>query len=68
MISSINHGYEVCQKLRVDKKTNYIPIIFLTAIKTSAKDKIKGLDIGGDAYLAKPIDEGELIATLNVMF
>ena len=60
-------GYEVCKRLRADNRTSSIPIIFLTAIKTSAKDRIRGLEIGGDSYLVKPIDEGELLANLNSM-
>ncbi|MCH7764722.1 MAG: PAS domain S-box protein, partial [Candidatus Marinimicrobia bacterium] len=60
-------GYEVCRRLRADKTTNRIPIIFLTAIKTSSKDRIKSLELGGDAYITKPIDEGELLATLHAM-
>ena len=60
-------GYEVCQRLRADQKNNRVPIIFLTAINTTPEDKIKGLEMGGDAYLAKPIDKGELLATLHVM-
>ena len=60
-------GYEVCRRLRADKKTALIPIIFLTAVKTSSNDRIKGLDMGGDAYLTKPINEGELLANLHAM-
>jgi len=60
-------GYAVCRELRSKKITRQIPIIFLTAKKTSAEDRIKGLEIGGDAYLAKPIDSAELIANIHVM-
>jgi len=60
-------GYEVCKRLKGDIETSHIPIIFLTAIKTSLKDKVRGLELGGDAYLTKPIDTGELIATINAM-
>ena len=60
-------GYEVCQQLRSDKHTRQTPIIFLTAVKTDSKDKIKGLEVGGDAYLTKPIDPSELLATVHAM-
>jgi len=60
-------GYEVCLTLRVTQETKRIPIIFLTAVKTSSSDRIKGLELGGDAYLTKPIDEGELLANLHAM-
>lgn len=60
-------GLEVCRRLRQEKKTAHIPIIFLTAVKTNPKDRIKGLAAGGDLYLTKPIDEAELLASLNAM-
>jgi len=55
-------GYEVCRKLKADKKTGAIPVILISAILTGPKDLVKGLDIGADAYLAKPIDEHILVA------
>ncbi|MBT3932668.1 MAG: PAS domain S-box protein [Bacteroidetes bacterium] len=60
-------GLEVCRRLRAERKTARIPIIFLTAVKTSAKDRINGLAAGGDSYLTKPIDPAELLANLNAM-
>jgi len=60
-------GYEVCQQLRADKNTKLIPIIYLTGIKTNSEDMIKGLELGGDAYLTKPIEEGVLLAYMNSM-
>jgi serine phosphatase RsbU (regulator of sigma subunit) len=47
-------GYEVCQKLKSSKKTNDIPIIFLTA-KSEIDDETHGLEIGAVDYLTKPI-------------
>jgi len=60
-------GYEVCRELRSNTITKQIPIIFLTAKRTTSEDRIKGLEMGGDAYLTKPIDPVELIANLHVM-
>jgi signal transduction histidine kinase len=54
-------GYEVCQRLKADENTKYIPILMLTA-KGEVEDKIKGLDIGADDYLSKPFDYKELSA------
>ena len=54
-------GYEVCQRLKADENTKYIPILMLTA-KGETEDKIKGLDIGADDYLSKPFDYKELSA------
>ncbi len=47
-------GYEVCKKLRSRVETETIPIIFLSA-KDEEEDQIKGLMIGADDYLTKPV-------------
>jgi PAS domain S-box-containing protein len=60
-------GYEVCKQLKADERTKNIPVIFITAIETDTQSRIKGLEIGGDAFLVKPIDEEELVAQVNVM-
>jgi CheY-like chemotaxis protein len=60
-------GYDVCQRLRADSATRHIPIVLLTALATDAQSRIGGLRAGADAFLAKPIDEGELCAQVNVM-
>jgi len=60
-------GFEVCRFLKADKNTNHIPIIFLTSTRTTSENKLKGLELGGDAFLTKPINDVELLANLNVM-
>lgn len=57
-------GYEVCRRLKSDENTRYIPILMLTA-KGEVENKIKGLDIGADDYLAKPFDYKELSARVR---
>jgi signal transduction histidine kinase len=57
-------GYEVCQRLKSDENTKYIPIIMLTA-KAEVEHKVKGLDIGADDYLAKPFNYKELSARVK---
>ena len=59
----IKDGIEVCKALRASK--NETPIIMLTA-KDSIEDKIKGLDIGANDYLAKPFSFAELLARIRV--
>ena len=48
-------GYEVCRRLKDNKKTRYIPIIFVTA-KDTGDDELKGLQIGAVDYITKPIN------------
>ena len=54
-------GYEICREIR-DKVD--IPILMVTA-RTESIDKIRGLGIGADDYIAKPFDPAELVARVN---
>ena len=58
------HGYDVCQRLR--SEGDHTPILMLTAMDTP-EDKIKGLKIGADDYLAKPFDFDELLARMEAL-
>ena len=44
-------GYEVCRRLRADPKTAHLPILMLTA-RAEEADKVVGLELGADDYLA----------------
>ncbi len=57
------NGFDVCEELRHMSK---VPVIFASA-RTSEDDKIKGLDMGGDDYLAKPYSLRELLARINAL-
>lgn len=52
-------GYEVARRLREDRRTAEIPIIFLTE-KRERGDRLQGLELGGDDYITKPFDVQEL--------
>lgn len=62
----VMNGYAACVDLRSDFKTRYIPIIFLSS-KETAPDKIQGLKLGADDYLAKPCDPEELKARVETV-
>ena len=55
------NGYDVCRRIRdrVD-----IPILMVTA-RTDSVDKIRGLGLGADDYIAKPFDPAELVARVK---
>lgn len=52
-------GYEVARRLRKNRRTESIPIIFLTE-KRSRADRLQGLELGADDYITKPFDIQEL--------
>ncbi|MDB2705100.1 response regulator transcription factor [Pseudomonadota bacterium] len=56
-------GMDVLKALR--KISADIPVLVLTA-RTSVEDKVTGLDLGADDYLAKPFEVAELMARLRV--
>lgn len=58
------NGFEVCQKVRSTENTT--PIIIMTA-RDAVSDKIKGLDLGADDYVLKPVDSQELIARVKAL-
>jgi len=61
-------GYEVCRQLQADEKTRTIPVIFVTGMSDEAEQQ-KGLALGADAYLTKPVDPDEvLIVSRNAIF
>ena len=56
-------GYEICREIR---KTSNIPVMFLSARDTEL-DKVVGLEIGADDYLAKPFGVRELVARVKAL-
>ncbi len=58
-------GLEVCRQLKSDEATRHIPVIMISAVRTGSQDLVKGLEIGADAYLPKPIDEFVLTAQVR---
>lgn len=54
-------GFEVCRRIR---KSSDIPILMLTA-RGDVMDRIIGLEIGADDYLAKPFESRELVARIH---
>ena len=59
-------GLSVLEKLRQDAVTKTVPVILVTA-KGSEMDKVKGLDMGADDYLAKPFGIMELISRVKAL-
>ncbi|PYQ80426.1 MAG: DNA-binding response regulator [Acidobacteria bacterium] len=59
-------GLEICRRLRSDQKTAAIPLIMLTA-RAEESERIVGLELGADDYLAKPFSPNELVARVRAL-
>lgn len=58
------NGFEICEEIR--SEGNVTPIIIMTA-RDAVSDRIKGLDLGADDYVLKPVDSQELIARVKAL-
>ena len=57
-------GFEICRELKGSEATNNIPII-LCSKKGTDMDKFWGKKQGADAYIPKPVDQEELVRTVQ---
>jgi DNA-binding NarL/FixJ family response regulator len=57
-------GYDVSRRLR-ELYGRSLGIIFISGVRTESYDQIAGLELGGDDYLIKPFDPGELVARVR---
>ncbi|WP_321531357.1 HD domain-containing phosphohydrolase [uncultured Desulfuromonas sp.] len=57
-------GFEVCRRLKADKATHHIPVVFLTA-RTDSDSLIQGFELGGVDYVTKPFNAHELCARVK---
>lgn len=67
IVMPVMDGFEFCEKLKADGRLSDIPVVFITAQKGDKESRIHALEVGADAFLAKPIDENELIAQIRAM-
>ena len=54
-------GFEVCKRLKANYKTHHIPVLMVTALDQPS-DRVRGLEVGADDFLAKPVDDIQLMA------
>ncbi len=52
-------GYNICEQLKLDRNTNLIPIVMVTA-RSAHEDRVRGLQVGANHYLTKPFTEVQL--------
>jgi sigma-B regulation protein RsbU (phosphoserine phosphatase) len=60
----VMNGIELCEKVKENEKYRLIYYIILTA-RSTLQDRVKGLDVGADDFLLKPIENQELLARIR---
>ncbi|MEY2567017.1 MAG: adenylate cyclase [Actinomycetota bacterium] len=63
LMMPVKDGYQVCQELRADPSTAFLPIVMLTS--AGAEERVKALEAGADDFLNKPFDRAELLARVR---
>jgi diguanylate cyclase (GGDEF)-like protein len=58
------NGFEVCQHVKSEKDTKYIPVIMVTALN-ELEDKVKGMNAGADDFITKPFNRVELMVRVR---
>jgi len=57
-------GFELCREIKTNIDTKKIPVVICSTKGTDA-DKLWGSMLGADAYISKPVDQQELMKTIN---
>jgi putative two-component system response regulator len=57
-------GYEVCEQLKKSPEGKLLPVVMVTALGQVA-DRVRGLDVGADDFIVKPIERVELVARVR---
>ncbi len=58
------NGYQVCENVKMDSKTQFTPVIMVTAL-SGRDDWIAGIEAGADEFLTKPVNKMELLTRIN---
>jgi adenylate cyclase len=56
-------GYAVCQAIRENPATSFLPVVMITA--SGEQEKVKAIEAGADDFIAKPFNQAELIARVK---
>jgi signal transduction histidine kinase len=66
MLPDIN-GVELCRQIKAGSDTSQLFVVLLSSIETSPDSQVTGLEAGADGYIARPIENRELIARVQAM-
>ena len=57
-------GFETCRRLKSDPETRLVPVVLITALQSS-EDRVRGLEVGADDFLSRPVVTAELSARVR---
>ncbi len=57
-------GFDVCKRLKQDPETCLTPVVLVTGL-TASQDRIRGIEVGANDFLNKPVDRNELMARVK---
>ncbi|MEA2951525.1 MAG: two-component system, cell cycle response regulator [Alphaproteobacteria bacterium] len=57
-------GFEVCRQIKTNPLTHHLPVIMVTALDQPS-DRVRGLDVGADDFLTKPVSDVALVARVR---
>ncbi len=57
-------GFEVCARLKADRATRLLPVVLVTGLQ-GRDDRVRGIEVGADDFLSKPVDPSELTARVR---
>jgi PAS domain S-box-containing protein len=61
------NGFEVCRRLKAQSATHTVSVLQMSAVYVGSGDRSQGLEEGADAYLVKPVEPRELLATVKAL-
>ncbi|HVS36789.1 MAG TPA: response regulator, partial [Gemmataceae bacterium] len=60
-------GFEVCRRIKAEPITASTPVLHVSSVFVNSGDRSQGLESGADAYLVKPVEPRELLATVRAL-
>ncbi len=57
-------GFQTCRQIKSNLKLGFIPVVLVTGLR-STKDRLRGLEVGADEFIAKPYEPTELVARVR---
>lgn len=58
-------GHEVCRRLKQDPELQHVPVVIMTGEAREVEQRVRGLDLGADDYLFKPVSPKLLLSRLE---